>query len=102
SQVGLEDRMSHDASQLSGGQMQRVAIARALVTDPAVLLADDPTGNLDPDSSAEVLELMAQLHRSGRTVIMITHDLAVADLADRRLELVDGMLHPVVRTTAGA
>ena len=99
-QVGLEDRMNHDASQLSGGQMQRVAIARALVTDPAVLLADEPTGNLDPASSAEVLELMAQLHRSGRTVIMITHDLAVADLADRQLELVDGMLHPVARTTA--
>lgn len=93
-QVGLADRMNHDASQLSGGQMQRVAIARALVTDPAVLLADEPTGNLDPSSSRDVLDLIEQLHNSGRTVVMITHELDVAALADRQFELVDGVLQP--------
>ena len=94
-QVGLADRMNHDASQLSGGQMQRVAIARALVTDPAVLLADEPTGNLDPHSSGDVLELISQLHKEGRTVVMITHELNVAALADRQFELAEGLLQPV-------
>lgn len=94
-QVGLGDRMTHDSSQLSGGQMQRVAIARALVTDPAVILADEPTGNLDPRSGEDVLGLLADLHRSGRTIVMITHDMQVAAMADRQLRLADGVLRPL-------
>ncbi len=91
-QVGLADRVQHDSSQLSGGQMQRVAIARALVNDPALLLADEPTGNLDATSGAEVLRLFAQLHEEGRTIVMITHDMDVAAHADRRLVLEHGTL----------
>lgn len=91
-QVGLGDRVHHDPTQLSGGQMQRVAIARALVTDPAVLLADEPTGNLDEASGAEVMGLFHQLHAAGRTIVMITHDDAVARAADRRLRLAHGTL----------
>jgi len=91
-QVGLADRVQHDPSQLSGGQMQRVAIARALVNDPALLLADEPTGNLDATSGAEVLRLFAHLHEQGRTIVMITHDMDVAAHADRRLVLEHGTL----------
>ncbi|HJW76538.1 MAG TPA: ABC transporter ATP-binding protein [Thermoleophilia bacterium] len=91
--VGLEDRADHDPGRLSGGQMQRVAIARALVGDPAVLLVDEPTGNLDLVATAEVLELLDRLHRDGRTIVMITHEEDVAEHADRRLLLRDGRLH---------
>ena len=92
--VGLAKHAGHDSSQLSGGQMQRVAIARALVNDPALLLADEPTGNLDSASGAEVLRLFTELRTAGRTIVMITHDLEVAERADRRLVLSDGVLRP--------
>ena len=90
--VGLADRADHDPTELSGGQLQRVAIARALVGEPALLLADEPTGNLDSRSGAEVLELFAALHRAGTTVLMITHDSVVASRAQRRLVLDAGRL----------
>jgi putative ABC transport system ATP-binding protein len=90
--VGLADRVDYDPSQLSGGQLQRVAIARALVGNPALLLADEPTGNLDSRSGAEVLELFAALHQAGSTVLMITHDPTVAARAQRRLVLDAGRL----------
>jgi putative ABC transport system ATP-binding protein len=90
--VGLGDRLDYDPGQLSGGQLQRVAIARALVGEPALLLADEPTGNLDAHSGAEVLELFAALHRAGSTVLLITHDATVAGHASRRLLLEDGRL----------
>ena len=90
--VGLADRADHDPTELSGGQLQRVAIARALVGEPALLLADEPTGNLDSRSGAEVLELFAALHRAGTTVLMISHDPVVASRAQRRLVLDAGRL----------
>jgi putative ABC transport system ATP-binding protein len=90
--VGLGDRADHDPTELSGGQLQRVAIARALVGEPALLLADEPTGNLDSRSGAEVLELFAGLHRAGSTVLMITHDPVVASRAQRRMVLDAGRL----------
>ena len=88
--VGLADRTDHRPTELSGGQRQRVAIARALVGEPAVLLADEPTGNLDSASGDEVLGLFRELHRSGRTILIVTHSPEVAALADRRLHLADG------------
>jgi putative ABC transport system ATP-binding protein len=93
--VGLGEQLDYDPAQLSGGQLQRVAIARALVGEPALLLADEPTGNLDARSGAEVLDLFADLHRAGSTVLMITHDPAVAARAERRLLLDGGRLTPM-------
>ena len=90
--VGLGDRMTYKPSQLSGGQQQRVAIARALVTNPAILLADEPTGNLDSTSGAEVMAIFQRLHRDGRTIIVVTHDRAVAEHANRIIVLKDGMV----------
>lgn len=90
--VGLGDRMAHKPVQLSGGQQQRVAIARALSRNPAVLLADEPTGSLDPAATAEVLDLMDKLHAEGHTIVLITHDSRVADRADRQLEIAIGRL----------
>jgi putative ABC transport system ATP-binding protein len=90
--VGLADRVHHDPSQLSGGQRQRVAIARALVTRPAVILADEPTGNLDSRSSADVFTLLAELQAEGLTLVTITHDQRIADRAARVLRVEDGML----------
>ena len=88
--LGLGDRLHHEPTELSGGQQQRVGIARALVTEPAILLADEPTGNLDSHSGAEVIELFDDLHAAGRTIILITHDADVAAVADRQIHLRDG------------
>ena len=90
--LGLGDRLEHDSTELSGGQQQRVAIARALVTEPALILADEPTGDLDSSAGAEVLGLLAALHRAGRTVVLITHDLQVAAAAPRIVHVRDGLL----------
>jgi putative ABC transport system ATP-binding protein len=89
-QVGLGDRMDHEPNELSGGQQQRVAVARALVTAPALLLADEPTGNLDTRSTADVLGILDQLSVSGRTIVVITHEDEVASRAKRVIRLVDG------------
>jgi len=88
--VGLSDRMEHRPNQLSGGQMQRAAIARALLMQPALLLADEPTGNLDSKSAADVLALIDEVHASGQTVVLVTHDNEVAARAPRRIRLRDG------------
>lgn len=88
--VGLGHRFDHRPTQLSGGECQRAAVARALVNDPELILADEPTGNLDTVTSARIMELIAELHAAGRTIVLITHDMEVAALAPRRIVLRDG------------
>jgi putative ABC transport system ATP-binding protein len=98
--VGLGDRFDHRPGELSGGQQQRVAVARALVTEPAMILADEPTGNLDSASTADVLALLDELHRSGRTIVLITHEHEVAAHAQRTISIRDGRVSELVTTGA--
>jgi len=88
--VGMSHRVNHHPSQLSGGQQQRVAVARALAGNPAILLADEPTGNLDSRNGEAVMNLLRELHREGATICMVTHDPRYADYADRKVQLFDG------------
>mgnify|MGYP004500713441 FL=1 len=90
--VGLEKRMNHKPSEMSGGQQQRVAIARAIAAQPPVILADEPTGNLDSASSREILEILQKMHKTGRTVILITHDNGIAAQARRVVRIMDGKI----------
>ena len=91
-QVGLEDRMYHKPSQLSGGQQQRVAIARVLASEPSIILADEPTGNLDSASGAEIMDIIKGLWQDGHTIVLITHDINIADQAGRKVYVYDGIL----------
>jgi putative ABC transport system ATP-binding protein len=92
SRVGLGDRLHHRPGELSGGQQQRVAVARALVTEPALILADEPTGNLDSTATADMLGLFQELHRAGRTIVLITHEPSVAAIAGRTVHFLDGRI----------
>ncbi|WP_445957968.1 ABC transporter ATP-binding protein [Yeosuana sp.] len=90
--VGLEDRMDHKPNQLSGGQRQRVAVGRALINNPSIILADEPTGNLDSKTSLEILHLFEDIHKAGNTIIVVTHEEDVAARAHRIIRLIDGMI----------
>jgi len=91
-EVGLTERLDHRPAELSGGQMQRVAIARALANDPHVIFADEPTGNLDTKTGNQILDLLMRLNAQGKTIIMVTHEPAIAERASHRLHMVDGMI----------
>ena len=95
--VGLGDRMHHKPNELSGGQRQRVAIARALVNSPSIMLADEPTGNLDSKSGVEIMKIFDELHGRGHTIILVTHEEYIADHADRTIHLFDGKVKEDVR-----
>ncbi len=92
SRVGLDSRLHHCPTELSGGQRQRVAIARALANDPAVILADEPTGNLDTQTGKEIMRMLAELHQQGKTIVMVTHETDIAAYADRQLHMLDGRI----------
>lgn len=102
SKVGLDGRMHHKPSQLSGGERQRVAIARALANNPEIILADEPTGNLDSESGEAILDLLAQLHREGKTIILVTHNPEAAAYAQRILRIRDGRLVEEVTNNVSA
>ena len=90
--IGLADRLNHKPSELSVGQQQRVALARVLANDPSVILADEPTGNLDPDTSKQIIALLKEINHEGRTIVMVTHDPNAAQRAKRTLRLVEGAI----------
>lgn len=91
--LGIADRQTHLPSELSGGQKQRVAIARALINQPDLLLADEPTGNLDHATSEEIIQIFMNLHKNGKTVVLVTHDRDIAGCCERRIEIEDGKIH---------
>ena len=99
--VGLGDRLEHVPAELSGGEQQRVAIARALINQPKLILADEPTGNLDEANEAVVLKLLRELHETGHTILVVTHSQAIGNLADRRVELEHGRLARISAALAG-
>ena len=99
--VGLADRMTHQPNELSGGERQRVAIARALVNQPSLVLADEPTGNLDSQTSREIMEILVQLHDRGETILLVTHERDIAAYAGRLITLMDGKVEKDVRHTIG-
>ena len=99
--MGLADRLDHRPRELSGGQQQRVAIARALVTDPVILMADEPTGNLDSTTGAQILKLFEELHAKGMTIIMVTHDDDIAEHCERIVRLRDGLVESDIMTERG-
>jgi len=98
-QVGLADRLHHRPSELSGGEMQRVAIARALANDPQVIFADEPTGNLDSATGAQIMEVLAKLNKQGKTIIMVTHEPDIAVYAGHRLHMIDGNIDRIEQGT---